>query len=196
MIKGVFIIQTIVYFVRHAASPYIPGAERTRGLSEQGKSDATKVKDILIIENIDTFISSPYERAIMTIKELSVNLNKDIILEEDLKKRQLIGEDYEITIDKFYESKKKVYEDRNFSFPGGESSKQAQDRVIKVLKKIIENNQGKRVVIGTHGDIMTLMINYFDANYGFEFWESTSMPDIYKLEIEENMLKSITRLWS
>lgn len=29
---------------------------------------------------------------------------------------------------------------------------------------------------------MTLMTNYFDHTFGFEFWESITMPDIYKLE--------------
>ncbi|MBA9086191.1 hypothetical protein FHR92_002664 [Fontibacillus solani] len=42
---------------------------------------------------------------------------------------------------------------------------------------------------------MTLMMNYFDNTYGFEFWESTTMPDIYKLEFEENKLNNVTRLW-
>ncbi|WP_312870031.1 histidine phosphatase family protein [Fontibacillus panacisegetis] len=95
----------------------------------------------------------------------------------------------------FFDSKRKLYEDRNYSFPGGESSKDAQKRAIKVFKKIIDKFNGKRIVIGTHGDIMTLMMNYFDNTYGFEFWESTTMPDIYKLEFEENKLNNVTRLW-
>ncbi|MFD2504021.1 hypothetical protein ACFSS9_05255 [Paenibacillus septentrionalis] len=46
------IIYTYVYFVRHAESPYIAGMERARGLSEKGKCDAVKVKDILLQEDI------------------------------------------------------------------------------------------------------------------------------------------------
>ncbi|RCW48605.1 hypothetical protein DFP97_106308 [Paenibacillus prosopidis] len=42
---------------------------------------------------------------------------------------------------------------------------------------------------------MTLIMNYFDNRYDFEFWESTSMPDIYKLEFEEQKLIEVVRLW-
>ncbi|CAM4480879.1 hypothetical protein PATA110616_21080 [Paenibacillus tarimensis] len=31
-------MTTIIYFVRHAESPYVEGKDRTRGLSEQGCS--------------------------------------------------------------------------------------------------------------------------------------------------------------
>ncbi|MCM3038782.1 histidine phosphatase family protein [Paenibacillus motobuensis] len=36
--------------------------ERTKGLSERGRLDACKAKEILRNEEIDFFISSPYER--------------------------------------------------------------------------------------------------------------------------------------
>lgn len=81
------------------------------------------------------------------------------------------------------------------SLPGGESSKQVQERAINILKKILEDYHGMKVVIGTYGDIMTLMMNYFDPRYSFPFWESTTMPDIYKLEFEERKLKRTTRIW-
>jgi len=196
MIGDVIVMETIVYFVRHVESPYTAGMERSRGISEKGKQDAYKVKEALMDEDIDALISSPYERAILTIKDLAIELNKQIIIEEDLRERQLAGEEYEITKEEFFGAKRRVYEDWSFSFPGGESSEQAQQRAIRVLNKIIEEFKGKKFVIGTHGDIMTLMMNYFDSTYSYEFWRSLTMPDIYKLEFEENTYKSATRLWS
>ncbi|BCG60761.1 histidine phosphatase family protein [Paenibacillus sp. URB8-2] len=194
--EEVIIIRTLLYFVRHAESPFFTGMEQSRGLSEKGKLDAGKVKDVLLNEHIDVLISSPYERAILTIKDLAIELNMDIRLEEGLRERQLTGKGHEITKEQFFESKRRVYEDRNYSFPGGESSKQAQERAISILNKILEEFKGKRIAIGTHGDIMTLMMNYFDPTYDFAFWKSTTMPDIYKLEFEENKLKHVTRLWN
>lgn len=189
-------IKTIIYFVRHAESPYIRGMERSRGLSSKGSSDAIRIKEVLKNVNIDVLISSPYERAILTIKELATELNIEIILEEDLRERQLAGEEYNISKERFFESKRRVYEETNYSFPGGESSKDAQERAVKVLNKIIEEFSGKRIVIGTHGDIMTLMMSYYDPRYDFKFWESTTMPDIYKLEFDGNKLVNVTRLWN
>lgn len=182
---------TIIYFVRHADSPYIEGNERSRGLSDKGKLDAIKVESILKQENIDIFISSPYERAIQTVQGLAYKYSKEIIIYEDLRERN-IG--YISNMD-FKEAKKQVYKDINFSFPGGESSLKAQERAVKILNIILEEYKGKKIVIGTHGDIMTLMMNHFDKQYDFEFWEKLSMPDIYKLEFEEKKLVNVTRLW-
>ncbi|MFD1772470.1 histidine phosphatase family protein [Paenibacillus rhizophilus] len=82
--------------LRHAESPFFAGMEQSRGLSEKGKLDAGKVKDVLMNEHIDILISSPYERVILTIKDLAIELNMDIRLEEDLRERQLTGIGHEI----------------------------------------------------------------------------------------------------
>jgi len=40
-------METRIYMVRHADSPFVFGQERSRGLSEQGHEDALKVADVL-----------------------------------------------------------------------------------------------------------------------------------------------------
>ncbi|TBL78916.1 histidine phosphatase family protein [Paenibacillus thalictri] len=183
-------MRTFVYFVRHAESPYIEGMERSRGLSDRGKSDALKVKWILDSEHIDVFISSPYERAIQTIKE-SAGLN-DILILEDLRERT-IGDIQKVG---FKEAKLKVYKEKEYSFPDGESSAKAQERAVTQINNMLDVHAGKKIVVGTHGDIMTLIINYFDNRFDFDFWESTSMPDIYKLEFKGRELIKVVRMWA
>ncbi|KRE55894.1 histidine phosphatase family protein [Paenibacillus sp. Soil750] len=95
----------------------------------------------------------------------------------------------------FREAKLKVYKDIYYSFPDGESTISAQGRAIKTIVKILNEYREKKIVIGTHGDIMTLILNYFNNQFDFEFWESTSMPDIYKLEFKNHELKEVKRLW-
>lgn len=41
---------------------------------------------------------------------------------------------------------------------------------------IIDKYKGKRIAIGTHGNIMAIMMNYFDKKYDYSFWKSLSMP--------------------
>jgi 2,3-bisphosphoglycerate-dependent phosphoglycerate mutase len=158
-------------------------------LSDKGISDSLQIQSILKDKEIELFISSPYERAIQTI--IAAAGNNEILKFEDLRERQ-IGN---IPDDMFKESKLKVYQDFYFSFPEGESSKQAQERAIKVLIEVLDTYEGKKIVIGTHGDIMTLMMNYFDESFNYEFWKSTTMPDIYKLEMEGTKLIKVTREW-
>lgn len=184
-------VETILYFVRHAESEYVEGKERIRRLSEQGKLDSKVIKDILRSEDIDEYVSSPYERSIETIRLAATEHRKHIQTEEDLREREM-GDFSPAT---FKEAKRDVFKNFKLAFPRGESSEEAQMRPISVLRGVIERNKGKKIVIGTHGDIMTLMLNYFDKQYGFEFWESTSMPDIYKLRLESNQLMNVERLW-
>lgn len=184
-------MATILYFVRHAESIFEEGKERTRGLTEQGTKDAQTVRDILGTEDIDLFFSSPYERSIETIRPAAAERQKEIVVEEELRERA-IGEFKPAT---FNEAKKRVYEDRRFLFPGGESSVEAQKRAVRVIKSIMDRYHGMKIVVGTHGDILTLMLNHFDQQFGYDFWRSTSMPDIYKLRVEEDEPIEVTRLW-
>lgn len=184
-------METIIYFVRHAESPFIADIERTRGLSEKGEFKSIQVKNILIDQKIDYILSSPYERAIQTVKPLADELKKEIIVFEGLKERAL-GNIGDI---QFKEAKQQLYLDFSFHFQGGESSKDSQERAIKDMNKILQEFEGKIIVIGTHGDIMTLMMNYFDDRYDINFWESTSMPDIYQLRFKEDILKEVKRIW-
>lgn len=61
--------------------------------------------------------------------------------------------------------------------------------------KFLEAHKGKNVVIGTHGNLMVLIMSYFDSKYGFTFWEELEMPDIYKLSFESRQLLKVERIW-
>ena len=51
------------------------------------------------------------------------------------------------------------------------------------------------IILGIHGSIMTIIMNYFDDTYSYDFWESTSKSDIYRLEFEGERLTTVERLW-
>lgn len=185
-------MRTILYFVRHAESLFIEGMERTRGLSLKGKQDADRVYDIMKNIPIDEFISSPYQRSIETIQKLAEMRSKEIFTYEDLRERSIGNFDSL----EFKSAKRRVYMEKAFSFENGESSIEAQARAMKVLKQILQENMGKTIVIGTHGDIMTLMMNAFEPKYDYDFWESLTMPDIYRLEFALEQLVDVKRIWS
>ncbi|RKN79140.1 histidine phosphatase family protein [Paenibacillus ginsengarvi] len=184
---------TVVYFVRHADSVYVEGAERERGLTDQGKRDALTVCDLLFGEPIDAFHSSPYQRAVDTIQPLADAKGMDITTWEDLRERLASGSDLG---KRFKEAKKKLFEEPDFAYPGGESSKEAALRAARVLGELLLRHRGQSIVIGTHGDIMTLMLNHFDPRFDYAFWTGTTMPDLYRLEFDPaDKLTLVTRLW-
>ncbi|HDR4566209.1 MULTISPECIES: histidine phosphatase family protein [Bacillus cereus group] len=188
-------MNTYIYMVRHGESPKLEGSERTRGLTEKGSLDAHRVTDILKAEAIDTFISSPYKRAVLTIEKAANFYEKEVLIYENLKECMFLSEDQVISDKEVYPLVKKMFSNPDFAPTEGESYTDCQRRVVKVLREILMDFQGQKIVIGTHGLVMTLMMNYFDEQYDFEFLMNTSKPDIYKMEFNEEQLMNVERLW-
>lgn len=188
------IVNTTIYMIRHAKSPFVVGQELTRELSTQGLIDAKKVADIMDNKKIDLIVSSPYKRAIQTIEKIATNKDIEIIVYEELRERQLKGA-FKLTEDEIYQAIKTSFEDIDFHLTDGESIRDVQNRAIPVIKNLLNNYEGKTIIIGTHGNVMTIIMNYFDKAYGYEFWKNTSKPDIYKLVFSGENLLSVHRLW-
>ncbi|KGE16804.1 histidine phosphatase family protein [Paenibacillus wynnii] len=189
-------MKTMIYMVRHGDSPKTEGNERTRGLTDKGRSDANRITELLRNEEIDTFVSSPYTRAVLTIEELAQSLGKEVLVVEDLKEMMFSSEDKIISYKVLYPSLENMFSDPDFSLPGGESSRICQKRSIGILKEILKKYRGQKVVIGTHGIVMTLMMGYFDSQYDLDFLLHTSKPDIYRMEFNEEDLIGTERMWN
>lgn len=180
---------TNLYFVRHAHSIYTPD-ELGRLLSEKGYDDAKVTTSLLEDLQIDHVISSPYKRAIQTVEGIAKYIRKEIEIIEDFRERTLS----EQPVADFNEAISKVWADFDFSLDNGESSHVAQKRGVEATLQILETYKNQNVVIGTHGNIMVLIMNYFDTKYDVHFWEQLAMPDIYKLSFHEGQLLEVARI--
>ncbi|WP_173611463.1 histidine phosphatase family protein [Brevibacillus sp. M2.1A] len=56
-----------------------------------------------------------------------------------------------------------------FAFAGGESNEVAGERGIATFQEVLDHHQGKKVAIGIHGNIMTIIMNHYDPSYDFSF---------------------------
>ncbi|MBK3494692.1 histidine phosphatase family protein [Viridibacillus sp. YIM B01967] len=182
-------MTTNVYLVRHAHSVYTPD-ELTRPLSEKGLRDAESILTTLKSEKIDDFISSPYRRAIQTIEPLAKYYQTEIKLNKAFQERTLA----QGKVKDFNAAITKVWQEPDFAFDGGESNLNAQARGIKGFMSILQTYEDRNIVIGTHGNIMVLIMNYFNAEYGFEFWRKLQMPDIYKMSFSGKELMGIEQV--
>jgi 2,3-bisphosphoglycerate-dependent phosphoglycerate mutase len=179
-----------LYFVRHAHSTYTP-KELERPLSNQGANDAKVITELLMKESIEFVCSSPYKRAYQTVEGIAKHIGIEIEIVDDLKERKLSKS----PVEDFSHAITQVWENENFAFDGGESNIIAQKRGVNVTLQILEKYQGKNIVVGTHGNIMVLIMNYFDRKFDFHFWKELGMPDIYKLSFQENRLINVSRVW-
>lgn len=181
--------KTLVYLVRHAESKYTPD-ELGRPITEKGQRDALQVARSLSYEQLDAIYSSPYRRAIQTVEPLANQNSKAVELIEDFRERSLVAGEVD-----FDEAALKTWKDFAFSYPGGESNFQAQARGVASLEGLLQSNLGKRIAIGTHGTLMSLILNYYDPKrFDYEFWRQLDMPDIYLLVFTGTDQWS-TRIW-
>ncbi|MEB2299643.1 histidine phosphatase family protein [Lysinibacillus xylanilyticus] len=187
-------MDTTIYMIRHAESPFIIGQERTRKLSNQGEIDAKKVTAIMNEKEIDLVVSSPYIRAIQTVEGIVDSKNIEVKVFEELRERQLKGA-YKLPEEEIQQAIKKSFEDIDFKLSGGESVRDVQNRAIPIINDLLYNYETKTIIIGTHGNVMTIIMNYFNKEYGYGFWKNTSKPDIYKLVFSRGKLQLVQRIW-
>ena len=181
---------TNIYFVRHAHSIYTP-EELTRPLSIRGLKDGEQITQLLSKESITHVISSPYKRAIQTVEGIANYSGLTISIDDGFIERKLS----DISIENFDEVIFKYWENFDFSLSGGEAGYFAQGRGVQSLKNILNKYCGGNIAIGTHGNIMVLIMNYYDKKYNYDFWNNLNMPDIYKLSFEDGGLIDVKRIW-
>ncbi|OOV77252.1 histidine phosphatase family protein [Mammaliicoccus fleurettii] len=184
-------MKTYIYFIRHAESTFVFGKERERPITNKGIIDSEKISEKLSNIKFDHFISSPYKRAIQTIEPLVKN--SEIELFEELREKSLKGE-FKLDKSSIDEAIKKSFIDIDFKLEGGESTREVQNRAIPLIESIIDDERIKNIAVGTHGNILTSILNYYDQSIGYDFWKSSSKPDIYKCEFHKNILMNIERI--
>ena len=181
--------MTTIYFVRHAKPDYQNHNDRLRELTEKGLEDSRSVTAFLSDKKIDLILSSPYRRAIDTIKDFADKNEMPIFIVDDFRERKVDT----AWIDDFESFCKSQWEDFNFKLPGGESLGEVQSRNIRALKKILQNYKGKNMVIGTHGTSLSTIIHYFDPAFGYEDFQKIKnlMPWILRFDFFANNFVSM-----
>lgn len=173
---------TEIYLVRHADSDYSSGDEETRTLSERGRMDALAMTELLLKERIQVVCSSPYVRAVQTVEGIADRLGVTIDLDERFREREFAQSDYIVT-DPF-EVMERGFIEPHFALPGGESIRDVELRGIGAMNEVLQKHNGKRVAIGIHGGIMTIIMHHYDSQFDSSFLRQLPKPAIYKLSFK------------
>lgn len=181
--------MTTFYFVRHAHANWIP--DENRPLSESGHKNAEWVADLMQSLPLQYIYSSPYRRAAQTVEPLANRLGLPILTLDDLRERDLAGE----AVDDFEAAIKAVWHDPTFAHPDGESNQVAKQRGAQVMDYLYQKHPHDHVALASHGNLLALTLQHFDATIGYDFWQTMSMPDIYQATIVDNEMTGLQRLW-
>lgn len=187
-------METIVYFVRHAPADFSLENYHNRKLSKKGQEGALSVMNALKDIDIDCFISSASPRAVGTIQPLADIKGKDIEIYDEFQELLLRGKDVYLEEEDVEKEIKKVFEIPGYKLSGGDSRKEVEERGLPKFRGILRQYEGKVIVLGIHGIMMTLTLASYNPQFDFEFWRGTSKPDIYKVVFKGELLVSCDRI--
>jgi 2,3-bisphosphoglycerate-dependent phosphoglycerate mutase len=180
---------TTIYLIRHAHALW--RQDESRSLSEAGSKAAAIVADRLSSRPIVAVYTSPSMRSVETVEPLATRLGLRLEPIPDLRERELPA----VPQDKFGALVRQAWSFPNEAPGGGESNVRAQARGLAVVQTVLARHVGSQVVVGTHGNLLALILNGLDSGYAYDFWRGLSFPDIYKLEFDGSRLHDVERLW-
>jgi 2,3-bisphosphoglycerate-dependent phosphoglycerate mutase len=170
-----------VLLVRHAepipvGTPEVHDDERP--LTDAGRQAAEELAAELDGWEVTAVYSSPYARALETVTVLARRRGLSVHLVDDLRERRLSPD----PIDDWETRLEEAWTDADLSLPGGESGREAQRRAIAILDLLRSRHpDGGRLVIGSHGNLISLVLHALEPGIDFAFHMAMPMPALYRL---------------
>ena len=202
-------MNTIIYLVKHADELQEKGIKNIDDttqlinekyiLSVKGEEQSRKLSENSELANIDVLWSSSYARAKATAKYIAYKNNIEINIDSSLNERKLGNlED----LSKWMENKtigvvQAYLQNQKWKAREGESCEDATKRVTLFLQKILKENKGKRIVLVSHGALISfLLTNWCDLDDEMKLIFNNKVieikePSITKLTFENQKLLNI-----
>lgn len=169
-----------IVLVRHA-QPYSPAADGPddfhRGLSPAGLDGAEALAPSLAAMRPSTIVSSPYLRAIQTVRPAARLLSLPVATYHDLREwdsglsiRPDYADDYAAS-----------WRAPNFARPDGESLNQLTERAVAALTLLLDTHEGT-VIVGSHGTFVARALAGFGVDVDWPFASAMPMPAVYTVE--------------
>jgi 2,3-bisphosphoglycerate-dependent phosphoglycerate mutase len=176
-----------MYVIRHCEAT---GQAKDAPLTVTGFEQAKLLADCLQDSGVEQVICSPYLRAQQSIAPFAQRNDIPLRIDRRLSERVLSGSN----LDNWMECLRQTFDDFDVSFNGGESSSHAMRRAVEVINEL-GTSESKCIAVVTHGNLMTLLLRYFDARFGFDEWARLTNPDIFLVSVEENKA-TVQHVWT
>lgn len=181
--------MTTIYFVRHAEPNYDNHNDAERELTAKGLRDRIRVTNYLSDKGVDAVLSSPYRRAVDTVKQFSDTVGLPVVLVPDFRERRIDSG----WIDDFDEFSRRQWADFSYKLSDGESLGEVQRRNLAALEAVLENHPDQTLAVGSHGTALCTLIHAFDPTFGYEEFAKVKglMPWIVKFTFQGEKLEKM-----
>ena len=165
--------------MRHAQTIPQDGVDnKDWGLSKEGIHQSAMAVPALQKLNIHAIYSSPYPRAIECITPFAENAELDIYTHDGFKDLSVIEKTVAPT--EFQALVQKMFTDKTFADPTGESFDSCQKRFIKAMNDVAKRHEGQNVLICSHGMPIGSVLQAADPAYSYNDWSRMKMPHIFR----------------
>lgn len=185
-----------IYIARHgtteANKKKIYMGTSGEGLAPEGKLQAERLSNFLRPFGIRRIYSSPLRRALETSEIINRDLNMPILVEEGLTEMRLgpwMGMSEEEVAEK-YPQEHGLWNSRpsELVLPDRETLAELQNRAIKAIYKINENNQEYPVLAITHVALIRCIIMHFQ-DLNINLYKTIDVPNVsvFRLRVNEGL---------
>lgn len=175
-----------VYVVRHCEAE---GQPSEAPLTEMGFRQAAALAQFFIEEKVDRIISSPFLRAVQSIEPTATRKGVQMETDDRLAERILSTQ----VLDDWLVKLEATFVNLELKFAGGESSREAMNRIVSVVEEILEGEAVDTLIV-THGNLMSLLLHHYQPSFGFEEWKNLGNPDVFLLKFREDHV-TIEHIW-
>ena len=159
---------TFVLLVRHGENEWVSSgrlAGRTPNvhLNEKGQAQAQALAGMLAKQPIRAVYSSPLVRCVETAEPLAALLGLPIcedagLIEVDY--GEWMGAELK-ELNKLPEWSKVQHYPSSFRFPGGETLRELQQRVVDTVERLAAAHPNQTIVLFSHGDVIRTLLAHF-----------------------------------
>jgi 2,3-bisphosphoglycerate-dependent phosphoglycerate mutase len=126
---------------------------------------------------ISAVYSSPYARAIQTVRPLAQSRSLEVQTINDFREHALAGK----LLANWRESLEMAWKNFDHRFVGGDTMRETQARGWNALEKIRLEHPTGTVAIGGHGTIFSLILNTIEPQVDCEFHLAMPKPAVYTI---------------
>ncbi len=158
-----------VLLVRHCrAAGQAPESPLTKAGQAQARALAVRLSEF----GVERIVSSPFRRARESATPLADRLDLKVNVDERLIEHRLSDP----PVDDWRPWLQKAFTHPHLKAPGGESGAQSTARGWEAMDAALACPE-QRVVLVSHGALISLIIHRLDPHFGFPGWASLKCPD-------------------
>ena len=173
--------------IRHWESA---GQQPDAALSEASEAQALVLVDRLAALAPDAIYSSPYRRAVATVRPFAERVNLPIREDGRLRERELSPQ----PLDNWLDHIRRSYNDIDHrADPSGESLRESQTRALATLADIAAAHH-RLPVVASHGNLISAILRAADPGFGFDGRRAFRNPDLFELNLAEGRPTAFNRV--